>query len=244
MKYLDFKKQILLEDDDFIILNKPPFISSVDEHDGTRISVLSIARSINPDYNVCHRLDKETSGALVLSKNKDAYRHLSIQFENQKVKKTYHALVAGFHQFSNTHVNLPLTKLTNGKIKIDLFNGKPSETYFNTLCNYKKCTLVECLPMTGRMHQVRIHLSSLNASVVGDEIYGGKHLFLSEFKRDYNFKRDEDETPMIKRFALHAHKISFVTLNNTEINIEAPYPKDFRALIRVLDKYAKNNNTI
>jgi 23S rRNA pseudouridine955/2504/2580 synthase len=84
------------------------------------------------------------------------------------------------------------------------------------------------------MHQIRIHLSTLNASITGDEQYGGKPFFLSTLKRGFNLKKETEELPIIKRMALHAFSLTFKNLAGEEKTVEAPYPKDMRVLIKQL----------
>lgn len=94
---------------------------------------------------------------------------------------------------------------------------------------------MECKPVTGRMHQIRIHLSTLEAPITGDEMYGGKPLYLSTLKRKFNLKKETEEQPLIKRMALHAFSLEFSDLSGNVQHVEAPYPKDIQAMIRQLD---------
>src|SRR5690606_22339918 len=128
---------------------------------------------------------------------------LSIQFEKRKVNKVYHAVVDGQFQFDNLFVDLPILNEGNKNVTIDRQEGKRAETYFNSLKYYKHYTLVACKPITGRMHQIRIHLATQRAAICGDTMYRGKSVFLSKIKRGYRLA-DEEEQPIMKRFALHA----------------------------------------
>lgn len=96
-------------------------------------------------------------------------------------------------------------------------------------------TLVECRPVTGRMHQIRIHLTTLKAPITGDETYGGKPFFLSSVKRGFNLKKLTEEQPLVKRMALHAFALHFKDMEGRDHRIEAPYPKDFQALLRQME---------
>jgi 23S rRNA pseudouridine955/2504/2580 synthase len=231
---IKFEEIILFEDDDFVVVNKPPFISTLeDRHE--KVNLLGLAREHVETAQVGHRLDKDTSGVLAIAKNPEAYRHLSIQFEKRRVSKVYHALVDGIHNFDHLLVDIPILKQDDGVVKLSRREGKPAQTYFTSLKPYKQHTLVECQPITGRMHQIRVHLASLHASISGDEMYGGKPFFLSQVKRGFNLKKDTDEEPFMKRMALHAFSLTFNDLAEKEHRIEAPYPKDMHALIRQLD---------
>ncbi len=238
MKYPNFKDLILFENNDYIVVNKPPFVASLDERTmGAEVNILRLAKQYTEDAQVCHRLDKETSGAIVIAKNPEAYRSLSMQFERRKVNKTYHAVVDGQYSFNDLFVDLPILNDGNKNVSIDRQEGKRAETYFNSIKYYKHYTLVECKPITGRMHQIRIHLATQRAAICGDHMYKGKPVFLSALKKGYRISKDEEEQPIIKRFALHAKKIVFKGLDDQEISIEAPYPKDFATLLKLLDKF-------
>lgn len=233
-----FEDLILFENQDYIVINKPPYLASLDERQADNtLSILRLAKKYNPDAQLGHRLDKETSGVLAIAKNPEAYRHLAMQFEHRQTIKRYHAVVNGTHAFDGDAVYLPILALPrDGVVKIDRLKGKEAETVFYTLRAYRRHTLVECIPVSGRMHQIRIHLTCLKAPIVSDSTYGGETLLLSQLKRGFNLKKDTDEQPLMKRVALHAHSLTFDLLDGERIRIEAPYPKDFDVLVKQLDK--------
>jgi 23S rRNA pseudouridine955/2504/2580 synthase len=173
---------------------------------------------------------------LIVAKNPDAYRHMSIQFEKRKVSKIYHAVVDGIHNFKDVLVDEPILKLDDGVVRISRQEGKPAQTYFTSLKSFKMHTLVECRPITGRMHQIRIHLTKLDAPITGDETYGGKPFFLSSIKRGFNLKKLTEEQPVSKRMALHAYALTFQDMKEEERTVMAPYPKDFQALLRQMEQ--------
>lgn len=236
MKIREIKPFILWEDADFFIVNKPPFISSLeDRHDP--INILKLAKEYHTDAQLAHRLDKETSGALVIAKNEAAYRHISIQFTNRQVDKHYHAVVEGVHDFKNKTVDAPILVLSGqNKVRISR-EGKDALTVFNTIRTFYKYSLVSCKPVTGRMHQIRIHLVLQGAVIIGDDTYGGKPFYLSSLKKKFNLKKLTEEEPLIKRMALHAAEIGFTDLQGNSVRVEAPYPKDFDVLMKQLNKY-------
>jgi 23S rRNA pseudouridine955/2504/2580 synthase len=237
MKFPKFADLILFEDDDIIVVNKPPFISSLDEREGGEINMLRLAKQYSEDAQICHRLDKETSGALIIAKNPEAYRAVSMQFERRKVKKVYHAVIDGTHVFEELFIDLPILNVGKGSVTISRQDGKRAETWFQSLKYYKHYTLVECRPVTGRMHQIRIHLATQRASIAGDEMYKGQPVFLSKLKRKYQLGKDQEELPIMKRFALHAFEVTFKLVNEQEVTVHAPYPKDFDTLLKLLDKF-------
>lgn len=235
---INFDDIILFESDDFLVVNKPPGLATLDERTGEGKSLLRLAKEYNENLQAAHRLDKETSGALAFAKSPEAYRHLAMQFESREVTKRYHAVSVGIHDLDSISVYLPIHPLKNGTaVKIDRVKGKPAETIFNSLKTYRGYTLVECIPITGRMHQIRIHLSCLKAPIVNDEQYGGKPVYLSELKRKFNLKKFTEELPVMQRVALHAYSLRFSLLNGDDASVQAPYPKDFAVLINLLDKY-------
>jgi len=237
MKFPKFQDLILFENPDLIVVNKPPFLSSLDEREGGEINLLRLAKNYWQDAQICHRLDKETSGALIIAKNPEAYRSVSIQFEKRQVKKVYHAIINGTHVFENLLINLPILNVGKGNVTISRQDGKRAETWFNSIRYFKHYTLVECRPVTGRMHQIRIHLATQRASIAGDETYKGKPVLLSELKRNYRLSKDQEELPIMKRFALHAYEITFKINPEEEITVHAPYPKDFETLLKLLEKF-------
>jgi len=237
LKFPPFKEIILFENDDLIVVNKPPFLSSLDDRDGGEINLLRLAKQYVPDAQICHRLDKETSGAIIIAKNPEAYRFVSMQFEHREVSKIYHAIINGSHQFDDLLVDLPILNLGNKNVAISKQDGKAAQTYFKSLVFFKHYTLVECKPITGRMHQIRIHLASQRAAIAGDEMYGGQPVMLSDIKRGYKLGKDQEELPIMKRFALHAKEVSFKINQETEISVHAPYPKDFATLLKLLEKF-------
>lgn len=225
---------ILFENEDYVVVNKPAFLSTLEDRQ-EKLNLLSLARDYVPTAQVCHRLDKETSGVLAIAKNPEAYRHLSIQFEKREVVKIYHAVADGIHNFKDQLVDAPILKLPDGVVKISKREGKPAQTHFSSLDSYKYHTLIECRPVTGRMHQIRVHLALLGAPITGDLLYGGKPFFLSQVKRGFNLKKETEEQPFMKRMALHAFSLDFLDLQGNDLKIQAPYHKDMDALIRQLE---------
>lgn len=232
-----FADLIIHEDENLIVINKPPHMSTLDDRSGGEANVIRLAKAYHADAQTCHRLDRDTSGLLLIAKNPETYRLVSIEFEKRRVNKIYHAIIAGTHVFEDLLVDLPILNLGNKNVTIDRARGKDAETYFKSLRYFKQFTLMECRPITGRMHQIRVHLATQRAAIVGDTMYHGKPVYLSQIKRrGFTLSKGEEEQPMMKRFALHAREVSF-TINGKEYHFEAPYPKDFATLLKQLEKY-------
>jgi 23S rRNA pseudouridine955/2504/2580 synthase len=239
MNKIKLDDHIIWENDNYLLLNKPPRLASLNERDMSRESVVQWAKSINSEYRLAHRLDKDTSGIMCIAKHGEAYRHLAMQFERRQVVKIYHAVVCGVHKFDEISVNVPIAEAARGSVRLDKLSGKPSETLFKTAQLFSKHSLVKCMPLTGRMHQIRIHLSYLKAPIVCDTLYGGADVYLSELKNKFNLKKDTEEEPLIKRVALHAHTLAFFDLDGTQLELHAPYPKDIAALLRQLERWSQ-----
>lgn len=235
-KVIPFAELIIEEDENFIFINKPAHYSSLDDRHGDVFSIIRQAKKHDENLQLCHRLDKETSGILVIAKNEVVYREMAIAFEKRLVKKIYHAVAQGSLNVNDLSIKLPLGQTAKGIAKIDLKEGKPSETIVNTLKNFRHHTLVQSEPVTGRLHQIRIHMASQNFPLVADATYGGKMPYLSQFKNKFKESKWENADPMMKRVALHAYQIQF-TVFDKAYNVTAPYPKDFAILLKLLEKY-------
>ena len=208
-KIPQFSEIVVFQDEDLIFVNKPAHLSSLDERSGTGASLLQLVKKHHPDAQLCHRLDKETSGVLVIAKHNEAYKTMAMLFEERKVEKTYHAIVHGQLNVVDKSILLPLGTTAKGLAKVDMQQGKKAETIVSTLKGYNSFTLLSCKPITGRLHQIRVHLSAQNFPIASDTQYGGKMPYLSKFKRGFKTSKWENEQPMMQRVALHAYQLSF-----------------------------------
>ncbi len=236
-KFIKFEDLILYEDEAILLLNKPSGMSSLEDKNNQ--NVLGLAKKYNPDLQLCHRLDKMTSGIMIMSKKEEYYRNIAIQFEKRKIHKYYLALIEGIHRFEKKVVDLKLQISTNKKVIISKREGKPSKTIFNTEKIFGHYTLVRCEPITGRMHQIRVHLSALGYPIVGDELYGGKDVLLSAIKSKYRAnKYAEQERPLNHGYLLHAFQLEFEHPETGEpFKMEAPLNKGFEVTLKMLDRY-------
>jgi tRNA pseudouridine32 synthase/23S rRNA pseudouridine746 synthase len=201
----------LFEDADVLVVNKPEGLASIPERDTTQeslLSLLSAARSTK--LYVVHRLDKEVSGLILFAKNAAAHAFLNEQFSQHTVRKTYWAVVHGVMAHATGTIDVPLRQFGSGRMGVDSKRGKESVTSFHVLKRFTAHTLVEVQPVTGRRHQIRVHLYSLGHAIVGDPLYGEKAL-----------------QPHFPRLMLHAQRIEFRLPSRNEIMVEAPMPESF-----------------
>ena len=234
LKGLRFEDLIVFEDADFIIINKPSHISTLEDRRDPH-HILGMARAYEATAQVCHRLDKETSGLLVIAKRQEAYKYFSKLLESRDVHKLYHALIPGRVELTEEEIDAPIYTTSN-RSRVDFREGKPSLTLVSTLHIYKAHTLLACMPFTGRMHQIRVHMAHVGYPLIADTLYGGAQLYLSEIKRNYKTGKFVEEKPLISRLALHAQGLAFRRLNGEDLKVQAPYPKDFAAVLNQLGK--------
>lgn len=234
---------ILYEDNDILAFDKPSQVLVVpDRWDKEEFNIMDyVHREISPDiYNV-HRLDYATSGVLLCAKNKPALDFLSGMFQARTVSKRYEALTLGSPVDDEMTIDLPIMEdpQNPGKMMTKKKQGKPSETHVRVITRWRGFSHVEAFPVTGRTHQIRVHLKAIGCPVIADPIYSdGRGLYLSDIKRAYKSK-EEEERPLIGRLALHAESLE-IKHPETKIpmRIRSPLPKAFEVSIKYLKKFA------
>ena len=214
------KIKILYEDKDILAIDKPSGISvhpSVVLKAGPKEkTILEILEKKYPGIILAHRLDKDTSGVLVLAKNPKAHEFLKKQFQDRTIKKIYHTIVSGSVKNDHGIINKPIGRSPSDFRRRLAGRGARGElreaiTEYKILKRLKDFTYLEVRPKTGRTHQIRVHMKYLNHPVVCDSLYNPKGLCPKD----------------LKRLALHALSIELKTLKGKIIKIESPLPKEF-----------------
>ena len=232
---------VIFQDENFVVLNKRSgILIAADRYNPDAPRLDLIAQEEFGKLYAVHRIDKDTSGLIIYAKTLEAQRELSMQFEKRQVHKTYHALVYGHPLWETLKVDLPLQPDGDARHKtvVNKKFGKPSVTDFRLIGTCGPYSWIEAKPLTGRTHQIRVHLSSNGLSIVCDPLYSGnqKPVRLSEIKKKWNGDEFE-ERPLLSRLALHAYKIEIAHPVTKEIiTFTAPYPKDMDATRKQLAK--------
>jgi RluA family pseudouridine synthase len=244
----------LFEDDHLLALDKPSrLLTSPDRYDPERPNLMKLlhadlargapwARSRGLIYLAnAHRLDFETSGVILLAKDKPTLVRLASLFGSEKPVKSYLALVQGAPAEDKFEVvkKLGTHPTILGRMRVDEKRGKRARTQFDVLDRFRGYTLLRCRPLTGRTHQIRVHLRYVQLPIVSDSLYGGKPLLLSRLKPAYRQKGDAPEIPLIGRVALHAAELSFLhPATGQTVTITAPWPKDLTVAVKYLRRFS------
>lgn len=237
---------VIYSDNDIIVFNKKSgLLVAADRYDKDAQRLDVLAQKEFGELLAVHRIDKDTSGLIVYAKNPESHKNLSMQFEQRKVEKTYHALIYGRPSWTEFRAdqNLQPDGDDRHRTVVNKRFGKPSITDFRLIGTCGPYSWVEAKPLTGRTHQIRAHLANCKLSIVCDSLYGGnqKPVRLSEIKRSW--KGDVfEERPLLNRLALHAYKIAFLhPTTNEKVEFVAPYFKDMDSVRKQLAKLFKTD---
>ena len=231
---------IIFENDDFVAINKEPGVLSIpDRHDETQLSLYTILTQKYGRIFIVHRLDRDTSGLILFAKNEGTHKYLSQLFEQRNIQKKYLGIVRGSMPEKTGSVDEPIAEhpVKKGVMSVSK-KGKPSLTNYEVLEDYGIYSLVQFEIQSGRTHQIRVHTKYIGHPIICDEVYGdGKPILLSSFKKKYKLSQNDlEERPIISRLALHSHSLHFKDIHQKEFFIEAPLPKDMKALVQQLKK--------
>jgi len=226
--------RILLEDAHLLVIDKP---AGVAVHGGSGVSygVIEQLRAARPQakfLELVHRLDRETSGVLLLAKKRSALTGLHEQIREGELDKRYLALVHGEWKNARQHVKLPLFKYTtpDGERRVRVqSDGQPSHTVFNLMRRYGDYALLEAELKTGRTHQIRVHLASSGYPIVGDDKYG-------DFALNKALQKPDGNRIALKRMFLHAHQVTFRHPDSGEsVTLNAPLPSECERFLKSVE---------
>jgi 23S rRNA pseudouridine1911/1915/1917 synthase len=245
---------VLFEDEHLLALDKPAgLLTSPDRYDPERPNLMKLlhtaiaagkpwARERGLTYlSNAHRLDFETSGVLLLAKSKTVLVKLADLFGTPRVVKEYLALVHGAPAEDRFEIHAPLAPHPTrpGEMRVDSKHGKQSATVCEVLERFRGYTLLRCRLLTGRTHQARVHLRHAGLPLVGDALYGGAPLLLSQLKTEYRLKPGRTERPLLARPALHAARLSLPhPVGGEPVDITSPWPKDLTVAVKYLRRFA------
>ena len=249
---------VLFEDEYLLAIDKPAgLLTSPDSGEiGERPNLMKLfhaaiadrkpwAHERHLDYlSNAHNLDAETSGVILLAKNKPTFVTLANSFSSEKARIKYVALVRGEPLENQFEVDAKIAPhpVKLGLMRVDSKDGKQSKTKFEVLENFPRFgyALLKCDPLTERTHQIRVHASHVGLKIVGDELYGGKPLWLSRLKQDYRLKPGREERPLISRVALHAEELQLPhPVTNETMTIKSEWPKDLKVAVKYLRQFSK-----
>ena len=232
---------IVYEDKDIIVVNKPPgmithpapgnssntLVNALLHHTKNKLS--SINKNNRP--GIVHRLDKDTSGLLVVAKNNEAYYNLSDQFKDHSIVRKYYAIVWGVPQNQTIKGYIERNKINRKKMSFNREKkGKYSETIINLKKNYNVCSLIECTLNTGRTHQIRLHMTYINTPLIGDKVYGK-----NKISRYIKNSQNNNKFIYLKNFnrqALHAYNLGFIHPKTKKyIEFKSKIPEDMLKLL-------------
>lgn len=237
---------ILFEDADILILNKPTGVSVTADRTGAADVLQLLNAQLRPaePFRLVHRLDKETSGVLLIAKHRDAQSQYSRLFAKRLVNKLYLAIVKGPVIKACGSIKDPIARSQRNPRAMHVHPrlGKPAHTLWRRLADFGGPALVAAQPITGRTHQIRVHFSHRGMPLAIDPMYGHQTmpLMLSAFKKDYRPKSDREEPPLIERLTLHAYQLAIPIGADEHAGYQtvvARPDKNFLSAIKLLAKH-------
>jgi 23S rRNA pseudouridine1911/1915/1917 synthase len=236
--------EIIFRTADYIFMNKPSGILSIPDRQAPDLpNVKRWLQKQEKNVFTVHRIDKDTSGCIMMALNAEAHRHASMQFEHRQVSKKYLGLVLGTPSQESGVIDKALMDhpTIKGKMTVNAKLGKQAITDYKVLESFAGYTLMEFTIHTGRMHQIRVHAAQLGCPIVCDPIYGQMEgIFISRLKKKFKLgKYIEEEQPILNRLALHAQFLTVKDLADQDVSVEAPLYKDMSATLNQMRKWVK-----
>jgi RluA family pseudouridine synthase len=241
---------VLYEDDQLIAVDKPVGITVIPSRDREKPDLVGrvnrYLREKGPEgllsvrARPLHRLDRDTTGALIMAKGEAAERFLSRQFEERNVEKVYLALVSGAPAKDCGEIRARIAEDRRRRRRMTISErGKEAHTRFELEESLGRYSLLRVMPSTGRRHQIRLHLAHVGFPLAVDPLYGdGDGIFISRIKGNYRAKAGRAERPLLERLSLHSHSLRFRHPRTGKIlHIVAPLPEDMTRTLRQLRKY-------
>jgi len=241
----DIPLNIIYEDEELIVINKQPGMIVHPARGNTHGTIVNALAFYSDELStglgefrpgIVHRLDKNTTGVMVVTKNDTAQWKIAKQFENRQVNKTYLAIVHGTPELTADRINVPLGihPRFREKYAVRPESGKEAVTFYEVLEPFRGFSLLKLTPKTGRTHQIRVHLTYIKHPIVADDMYGGKLVYQWQLA-DMEPAVTE---PLINRVALHAFSLEFThPTKNQMMKFEAPLPQDMQNFLNELRKY-------
>lgn len=236
------KPELIFSNDDLLAVNKPSgWLSIPDRHDPALPSIRKWLEGKGEQIFIVHRIDKDTSGLLLLARNEKAHKYYNSLFQNRSLEKHYFGLVTGAFSEEEGVYDQPIEEhpVIPGKMRVGR-KGKAAITHYRVLERFRGYSWVAFQIETGRTHQIRVHLQNAGHALVCDPIYGSADpVLLSSFKKKFNLsKKEEEERPLMSRLALHASRVALTDLQGNPLMVEAPLAKDLDATLKQLRKWA------
>jgi 23S rRNA pseudouridine1911/1915/1917 synthase len=235
---------VLYEDDDALVVDKPPLLAV---HPSGRYLSDTLIQRVHAHFHydrlhrdarprLCHRLDRETSGLILIGKTPESHAEFMRQFEDRKTEKEYLAIVHGAVEGQGGTIDLPIGPARTSSVGLKMAvvaDGQEARTDWNVVSRHGRCTLVACRPFTGRQHQIRVHLDAIGHPLVGDKLYGVDEGVFRRYAEDCLSARDREHLEL-ERHALHNHRLAFTSPSTgARIRVESPLALDLKQYLEL-----------
>ncbi|HUR29129.1 MAG TPA: RluA family pseudouridine synthase [Planctomycetota bacterium] len=233
---------VLYEDDDALVVDKPALLAV---HPSGRYLSDTLIQRVHAHFHydrmhrdarprLCHRLDRETSGVILIGKTPQSHAEFMRQFEARETEKEYLAIVHGVVEAEDGIIDLPIGPSRTSAVELKMAvqaDGQEAVTHWNVVERKRRCTLVAARPFTGRQHQIRVHFDAIGHPLVGDKLYGVDEALFQRYAEDALTERDLEELEL-ERHALHNHRLVFTSpTTKARIEVASPLPRDLETYL-------------